>query len=107
MAHSNSNSEWRFYKDKDLQELVNPINLGKLKTGQTKQTKLWMYNGGVYPFEEIALDPQHPELTIIEAPTELKEKSAAVVIIEWKAKVDTKINLQPKLKITGFELTPL
>ena len=107
MAHSNSDSQWRFYKDKDLQELFDPIDLGILKAGETKQTKLWLYNGGVYPFQEINLDPQHPELTIIQSPTELKEKSAGVVIIEWSAKIDTKINLKPKLKIEAYELTPL
>ncbi len=107
MAHSNSDSQWRFYEDKELQILVDPINLGKLKTGETKQTRLYLYNGSVYPFEEINLDPQHPELTIIESPTELKEKTAGVFIIEWKAVVNTKINLKPKLKITGFEVTPI
>lgn len=103
MAHSN----WKIYLDKELQELADPIDLGKLKTGETKQSKFWLYNASVYPFEEINLDPQHPELTIIESPTELKEKTAGVFIIEWKAKVDTKVNLKPKLKITGFEVTPI
>lgn len=103
MAHSN----WKIYLDKELQELADPINLGKLKTGETKQSKFWLYNGGVYPFEEINLDPQHPELTIIEAPKNLQEKSAGVFIIEWKAVVNTKVNLQPKLKISSFEITPL
>lgn len=107
MVHSNSDSVWKFYEDKELQILVDPIDLGKLKTGETKQIKFWLYNAGVYPFEEIVLDPQHPELTIIEAPTELKEKSAGVFIIEWVAKINTKINLKPKLKITGFEITPI
>ncbi len=102
-----ANSTWKIYEDKDLQVLADPIDLGKLKTGQTKQSKFWLYNGGVYPFQEIVLDPQHPELTIIEAPKELREKSAGVVIIEWSAKVDTKINLQPKMKITAFEITPI
>ncbi len=102
-----ANSSWKIYLDKELQDLADPINLGKLKTGETKQSKFWLYNSSVYPFDEINLDPQHPELTVIEFPGKLKEKTADVFIIEWKAVVNTKINLKPKLKITGFEVTPI
>ena len=96
---------WKVYEDEALQILVDPINLGKLKAGETKQFKYYLYNSGVNPYEEIKLNIEHAELTVIVAPEELKEKSSGKFIIEWKATVDVKQNLKPKLKIAGFELT--
>jgi hypothetical protein len=100
-------SDFKIYEDKELNIIADPINLGKLKAGETKQYKFYLYNSSINPYEEIKLNVEHEEITVISAPTELKEKSSKEFILEWKATVDVKQNLKPTLEIEGYKLLPL
>lgn len=99
--------DFKIYEDKDLTILADPIDLGRLKTGQSRKFTFYLYNSSIDPYEELELSVEHKEITVISAPTELKEKSSSEFILEWKATVDVKRNLKPTLKTEGFKVLPL
>ena len=95
------------YADKDLTILADPMNLGMLKSGKSKQFTFYLYNSSIDTYQEHKLSVDHKEITVISAPTELKEKNSGQFILEWKATVDVKRNLKPNLKTEGFKVLPL
>ena len=99
--------DFQIFKDKELTEIADPINLGKLKVGETKEFTFYVFNATVDPYEELKLNVDHKEITVISAPTELKEKTSAKFILEWKATVNVKRNLKPTLEINGFRKVPI
>ena len=97
--------DFKIYTDKELQNLVDdPINLGKLKAGNTKQFTFYVYNSSVNPYEELAFSVDHKEVTVISAPTELTEKVSKAIVLEWSPSVDVKRGLKTRLKIEGYEV---
>ena len=100
-------NDFKVFEDKDLTILADPINLGMLKAGETKQFKFFLYNSSIDPYQELKLSVDHQEITVISAPTELKEKTSGQFTLEWKATVDIKRNLKPTLKTEGFKVLPL
>lgn len=100
--------DFKLYKDKELKtEAENPLNLGKVKIGDIKQFTYYLYNSSLYPYEEIELNINRDEVKVISAPTELKEKSSAEIILEWKPLVSTKLKVKPVLEIKGFRVEEL
>lgn len=100
--------DFKIFKDKDLKEPVeNPIDLGKLKIGETKQIKLYIQNATVFPYEEIDVKTNREEVKVISAPVELREKTSAELILEWKPLVDTHLKVKPNLSIEGFKVKNL
>jgi len=97
--------DFKIYKDKALQEPTDdPINLGKLKAGQSKQFTFYVYNSSVNPFEELDFSVDNPEVTVISAPTELEEKASTEIILQWKPSVDVKKGLKTSMRIEGYEI---
>lgn len=97
--------DFQIFKDKELQNPTDdPIDLGKVKAGETKQFTYYVYNSSVYPYEELNFSVDHEEVTIISAPTELEETSSAEIILEWKPTVDIKRGLKTSLKIEGYQV---
>lgn len=100
--------DFKLYHDKDLQdETENPLNLGKVKIGDTKQFTYYLYNSSMYPYEELKLSINRDEVVVISAPTELSEKASAEVVLEWKPLVSTKLKVKPTLEIRGFRVEEL
>ena len=100
--------DFKLYKDKELQvEAENPLNLGKLKIGDSKQYTYYLYNSSQYPYEEIELSINRDEVKVISAPTDLKEKSSAEIILEWQPLVSTKLKVKPTIEIKGFRVENL
>lgn len=97
--------DFKIYKDKDLTELVNdPIHLGKVKAGDTKQFTFYIYNSSIHPYEDLQFIVNHDEVQIISAPMTMNEKASAELILEWKPSVDVERGLQTPLKIEGFKV---
>jgi len=100
--------DFKIYKDKDLQiEAENPLNLGKVKIGDTKQFVYYIYNSSLYPYEELEFSINREEVKVISAPKELEEKSSSQVVLEWKPLVSTKLKVKPTLEIKGFRVEEL
>lgn len=97
--------DFRLFKDRELKEPVDdPINLGKVKAGTSKQFTFYVYNTSVYPYEELNFSVDHNEVVIISSPKELSEKASAEIILEWKPSVDIKRGLKTSLKIEGYQV---
>ena len=97
--------DFKIYEDKELANLLeSPILLGKLKAGNTKQYKFYVYNSSVKPYEEMIISVDDPEITVISSPTEMDEKSSTEIILEWKPSVDIKRGLKTSIKIEGYEV---
>lgn len=97
--------DFKIYTDEALQNPVDdPINLGKLKAGETKQFTFYVYNSSVNPYEELEFTVDHKEVEVISSPTEMTEKASKAIVLEWKPSVDIKRGLKTSLKIQGYEV---
>jgi len=97
--------DFKIFIDKELtNEVEDPINLGRLKAGETKQFSFYVLNTTVFPYQELKFDIEHKEVAVISAPEELNEKSSAKIILEWKPSIDIKRGLRASLKINGFQV---
>jgi len=96
---------FKIYTDKELQNLADdPILLGKVKAGEIKQFIYYVYNSSINPYEQLIIDVDHDEVTVISSPTEILEKSSVKIILEWKPSVDVRQGLKTRLKIQGYEV---
>jgi len=97
--------DFKIYKDKALQEPTDdPIDLGKVKAGETKQFTFYVYNSNMNPFEDLEFSVDNAEVSVISAPTDLEEKSSAEITLQWKPSIDVKKGLKTSLKIEGYEI---
>ena len=95
--------DFKLFLDKELQiPAGDPIELGKLKAGETKKYKYYIYNSSVFPYEELKYDFNVANVKVLQAPDELLEKRSAEFIIEWKPKVDVEKGLKTTLEIDGY-----
>ena len=100
--------DFKIFHDKELQnEAGNPLRLGKVKIGETKQFIYYLYNSSLYPYQELELSINREEVKVISAPKELEEKSSAQIVLEWKPLVSTKLKVKPILEVKGFRVEEL
>lgn len=92
------------YLDKTLQiPAKDPIDLGKLKAGETKKYKYYIYNSSVFPYDELKYKFDAVDVSVLEAPIKLSEKRSAEFVIQWKPKVDVEKGLKTVLEIDGYK----
>jgi hypothetical protein len=97
--------DFKLYLDKTLQiPAGDPIELGKLKAGETKKYKYYIYNSSVFPYEEIKYEFDANDVKVLKAPSELSEKGSTEFVIEWKPKVDVEKGLKTTLEIDGYRV---
>lgn len=97
--------DFRIFADKELTKPIEtPIDLGKLKAGEKKEFTYYVFNASLHPYEELKFSVDHKEVTVLEAPEEMEEKSSAKIILEWKPSIDVKRGLKTSLKIEGFQV---
>ncbi len=98
-------ADFKIFEDKELTKPVeDPIDLGKLKAGETKRFTFYVFNTSVFPYEELEFSVDHKEVIVISAPTEINEKASGTIILQWKPLVDIKRGLKASLKIEGFQV---
>lgn len=97
--------DFKIFLDKELKnEVQDPIDLGKLKAGETKRYEFYIFNASVHPYEEMDFLVDDIEVKIISYPKELSEKASSLLILEWKPSVDIKQGLKTKLEIQGYKV---
>lgn len=97
--------DFKLYSDRALtKEVTDPIDLGKLKAGETKVYEFYVFNNAVYPYEEMQFAIDDEEVMIISHPKELNEKASDVLVIEWSPSEDVEKGLKAKLEITGYKV---
>ncbi len=98
-------SDFKIFEDKELKKPVeDPINLGKLKAGESKKFTFYVFNSSTFPYEELNFDVDHKEVRVLSAPIEINEKSSGTIILEWEPSVNIKRGLKTSLKIEGFQV---
>jgi len=97
--------DFKLFLDKALQiPAEDPINLGKLKAGETKTYTFYIYNSSVFPYEELKYEFDKNDISVKESPQELLEKRSAKFVITWKPKVDVEKGLKTTLEIDGYKV---
>jgi len=97
--------DFKIFLDKDLKVPAgNPIDLGKLKAGHTKKFTFYIYNSSVNPHDEINVVVDSSEVSVISFPETMEEKSHAMLILEWKPKINIKQGLKAIIKIESYEV---
>lgn len=94
----------KYYKDPELKIQVETLNLGKLKAGHKKQFTYYVYNDNMNEIEEIKFSTEAKDVTILEAPSELKEKSKDKIVIEWNPSISIKKGLKAKINADYYEV---
>lgn len=97
--------DFQIFEDEKLTKPIEaPIDLGKLKVGETKQYIYYVFNASVHPYEELEFTVDHKEVEVLSAPVDMEEKSSGKVVLQWKPSVDIKRGLKTSLKIQGFQV---
>ncbi len=97
--------DFKYFEDKNLTKPIeSPIDLGKLKAGEEKEYTYYVFNASVHPYEELEFSVDHKEVTVINSPKEMEEKSSAKIVLIWKPSVDIRRGLKTSLKIEGFQV---
>lgn len=97
--------DFRIFEDKELTKPIeSPLDLGRLKAGQTKEFTFYVFNASLHPYEELDFSVDHKEVEVLESPKDMEEKSSAKLVLEWKPSVDIKRGLKTSLKIEGFQV---
>ncbi len=101
----------RIYTDESLNnEIVNDLlAFGRLQAGEIKQFTFWVSNipkVGENPviLENLEFKFNHPEVTLIEAPTEMEYNAVAELIFEWKPSVTLEEKLYINLDVKGLRV---
>lgn len=99
--------DFKIFLDKELTKPVNdPIDLGKLKAGETKQFTYYVFNSGIHPYEEVKFSLDNREVKVISpiGKVNINEKSSTKIILQWNPSVDIKKGLHTNLKIEGYQV---
>ncbi len=97
--------DFKYFEDKNLTKPIeSPIDLGKLKAGEEKEYTYYVFNASVHPYEELEFSVDHKEVTVIDSPKEMEEKSSAKIVLIWKPSIDIKRGLKTSLKAQGFQV---
>ncbi len=97
--------DFQIFEDKELTKPIeSPLDLGKLKAGETKEYTYYVFNSSMNPYEELEFSVDHKEVEVLEAPKDMEEKSSDKIVLQWKPSIDVKRGLKTSLKIAGFEV---
>ncbi len=97
--------DFQIFEDKGLTKPIEaPLDLGKLKAGETKEYTYYVFNSSMNPYEELEFSVDHKEVKVLLSPKEMEEKSSGKIVLEWKPSVDIRRGLKTSLKIAGFQV---
>jgi len=94
----------KLYKNKNLTEEVDVLDLGIVEAGETAFFTYYAYNETQAEMKMLLFKVDHPEVKIKTAPIELAPKAIAELIIQWSPSVTLKQGLKARLNISGIEL---
>jgi len=94
----------KIFKDKELKEEVQLLDLGIVRAGESKRYSYYLLNDSAAYLIDLVYKVIHPEVKILKAPNAIKAKEAEEIIVEWNPAVTLKEGLKTNLEITGSEL---
>jgi hypothetical protein len=94
----------KIYKDYDLKNEVDLLDLGIVQAGNTKQFEFWLYNDLRAYLKELQFKIEHAEVIVVEAPKEMKSHAKAKLVLSWTPSITLKEGLKARLCIMGLEI---
>ena len=94
----------KIYKNKELTEEVEILDLGIVEAGSSETFTYYICNDTMAQMKNLIFKVESPEVKIVEAPKELISKAVAELVIEWSPSVILKQGLKARLNISGIEL---
>ena len=73
----------KLYKDRELKEEIEILNLGIVEAGEVASFTYYTYNETQAEMKNLLFKVDHPEVKVINAPQELAPKAIAELIIQW------------------------
>lgn len=99
--------DFKIFEEKELiNEVSDPIDLGKLKAGEKKQFIFYVFNSSRNPHDEVDFIVNNKEVKVIfpEGKVDIAEKATQKIILEWEPSVDIRRGLKASLQIDSFEV---
>jgi hypothetical protein len=94
----------KIYKDKDLMQQVEEIDLGIVPAGETKRFTFYVRNDSLAFLRNLRFMVEHAEVKVIESPEELAPQTDDTIILEWSPSITLKEGLKTMLRVQGIEL---
>lgn len=94
----------KIYKDYELKNEVDILDLGIVQAGDTKQFEFWAYNDLRASLKELQFKVEHHEVRIVEAPKKLASHAKGKLVLSWTPSITLKEGLKTKLCIMGLEI---
>jgi hypothetical protein len=94
----------KLYKDRELKEEIEILNLGIVEAGEVASFTYYVYNETQAEMKTLLFKVDHPEVKVINAPKELATKAIAELIIQWSPSITLRQGLKARLNISGIEL---
>lgn len=94
----------RYYQDEALIQEIPVIKLGIVQAGESKEFTFWVYNDSRGHLRKVEFSINHPEVTIIKAPTKLNSQGKDKLVIQWKPLITLKEKLSVTIVVNADEL---
>ena len=94
----------KIFKDKELTQEVEVLDLGIVPAGETKKYTFFVYNELKADLKELEFKIAHKEVKILSSPVLMNAESKDDLVIEWSPSITLKEGLKAALLIDGLEL---
>lgn len=94
----------KIYKNKDLKEEIEVLDLGIVEAGDKKSFTFYVKNDSNAYLRNMEFMVDHAEVKVLRAPREMFADSSDEIIVEWNPSVNLKEGLKAQLLIKGQEL---
>ena len=94
----------KIFNDKQLKNEITSLDFGIVLAGESKTYDFYIQNDSLAILQSLSFKITHPEIKILEAPTDIFAGAAEKIVIEWSPTITLKESLKAKLEVDGFEL---
>jgi len=94
----------KLYKDENLTQETNDLDLGIVSAGNSKDFIFYLYNDVKAELTELSFTLTNSEVKVIEAPKILQFGEKGILKIRWTPSITLKQGLKTDLVINGYEL---
>lgn len=94
----------KIFKDAEMTTEVANLDFGTVDAGTTKQFTFFAYNEQKCEVQNLQFIFANKELTLVSAPSTLKELEKAELIVEWSPSITLKQGLKTFLEMKFYEV---
>jgi len=97
----------KLYKDKELTEEEEVLDLGIVTAGDSKTYTYYLKNDTKQDLTDLKFSIPHSEVEILRSPEKIEAWGVAEIVIKWSPSITLKKALLTELNIKGFEIYKL